>query len=65
MMRQKGVVLLFILTLLLPSVLGVSIGVSPGRINFNNMLRDGYAELYVTISSNSEDKVIAHYEFEG
>lgn len=40
---------------LINSVLGVSIGISPGRVTFENLLQEGYAERTVTISTNSEE----------
>lgn len=58
------IVLLLVLSIV-PSVLGVSIGVSPGKIDFRNMMRDGYAEQYVTISTSVPDDVTAHYEIKG
>lgn len=62
------IAILFILSvnsLFISSVYGVSLGVSPGRINFNNMLKDGYAEQYVTISTSTNEIVTAHYKLEG
>ncbi len=56
---------MFLVFLTMPSVLGVSIGVSPGRIEFKNMLKDGYAEQYVTISTSIPEDVRTHYEVSG
>jgi len=40
---------------LISPVFSVSIGVSPGRVVFDNLLQSGYAERTVTISTNSEE----------
>lgn len=37
----------------------VSIGVSPGRIDFNGVLKGGYAEKTLTISTNSGEQLVA------
>jgi hypothetical protein len=54
-----------LLVLLLPTALGISIGVSPGLISIDNLLRDGYAEKIVTISSSISEEVNAHFEVDG
>lgn len=43
----------------------VSIGVSPGRVSFDNMLQDGYAERTVTITTNTEDFLSGHFNVDG
>ncbi|MBW2975360.1 hypothetical protein KY366_06595 [Candidatus Woesearchaeota archaeon] len=43
----------------------VSIGVSPGRVNFDNLLKDGYAERTVRITTNSPQELTAHFEVSG
>ncbi|MBW2970698.1 hypothetical protein KY320_00905 [Candidatus Woesearchaeota archaeon] len=43
----------------------MSIGVSPANAKFLDMLRDGYAEQYITISTSSSGDVWAHFEIEG
>ena len=57
---------LFIYTALLlltsQCALAVSIGLSPGNINFNNVLKGGYAERPITISSPSFDDAVVSYQ---
>ncbi|MBI2133963.1 hypothetical protein HYU11_04745 [Candidatus Woesearchaeota archaeon] len=43
----------------------VSIGVSPGRVDFKGMLKGGYAESTVTISTNSPQQIITSIKTEG
>jgi hypothetical protein len=54
-----------LLLILLPSLQAVSIGVSPGKVIINDLLRGGYAEKTVTISSSIDQEITAHYEVEG
>jgi hypothetical protein len=51
---------LIMLALCVPSVLSVSIGISPGRVDFSNILEGGYAEREVTITTDSEGIVFGH-----
>ena len=37
----------------------VSIGISPGRVKFDSVLKDGYAERTVTISTGSDEDLLA------
>jgi hypothetical protein len=53
-----GIVFLFIL---FPFVNAVSIGVSPGNINMNNLLRGGYAQRTIRITTNSNDGLVASF----
>jgi hypothetical protein len=41
------------------------VGISPGIINFPNMMREGYSEEAVIITTSSEKTVAAHFEFSG
>jgi hypothetical protein len=43
----------------------VSIGVSPGRLQFPEMLKSGYAERTVTVSTDSTSELLAHFEKDG
>src|SRR3989344_7572997 len=43
----------------------LSIGISPGRAVFQNVLRGGYSERTITISTSSDEKLIASYRVEG
>jgi hypothetical protein len=47
------------------SVYAVSIGVSPGRVKFENLLQEGYAERIITISTNTEDILNGHFNVNG
>ncbi|HLD87133.1 MAG TPA: hypothetical protein VJB12_03635 [Candidatus Nanoarchaeia archaeon] len=40
----------------------ISIGISPGRVQFSGVLRDGYAERTVTITTNSEETLNGHFK---
>lgn len=42
----------------------VTIGVSPGVMQFNNMVREGYAENYAMISTNSPVELEGHFEIQ-
>jgi len=65
-MNNIRILLLCIFTLFLSNIVyGVSIGVSPGTVNFDNLLREGYAERTIRITTNSEEAIAAHYELEG
>src|SRR3989338_479706 len=55
--------LLFIISL--HSVYAVSIGVSPGRVRFDNLLQEGYAERTITITTNTEDILSGHLTANG
>ena len=43
----------------------VSIGISPGRVTFDSLLRDGYAERTVRVTTNSPEELTAHFEVSG
>ena len=49
------VFLVVFVVLLAANSLAVSIGVSPGRVRFENVLKNGYSERTVTISTNSDE----------
>ena len=64
MMRLK--LILFILIILSSnSIYAISIGVSPGRVTFENLLRGGYAERSVRITTNSPEEITGHFEVNG
>ena len=67
LIRLLGLILVVIVIniLFVQIVWGVSIGVSPGRIKFDNMLKDGYAEQTVTVSTSIDEIVTGHYEIKG
>ena len=59
MMKLKLPLLILIITLVSMNIsLAASIGVSPGIVDFKNMLRGGYAERVVTISISADKPVI-------
>jgi hypothetical protein len=53
------------LILLISQVLALSIGISPGRVQFNSVLKGGYAERQVSISTNVEETLTGHFEPNG
>ena len=64
-MKVSMLVAIFLFITCIPLVNALSIGVSPGKVNFNNMLRNGYAERILRISTDSTDTVSVRYELEG
>lgn len=69
-MKKFGVFFrVFLLVLVIFSILNpvyaVSIGVSPGRLNFRDVLKGGYAERAITVSTDSTTDLIAHFEKKG
>lgn len=63
-MRQL-MILIFVLILISSFASAVSIGVSPGTISFSDLLRSGYAERSIRISTNSNDDITAHFTVNG
>ena len=69
-MKKTFTLPLILITLLLlisqsVFVYGVSIGVSPGKAEFRNLLRGGYAEQTLLISTNSQEPIGARLEIGG
>jgi hypothetical protein len=66
-MRLMGRTLLVLLMLLAlaTNCIADSIGASPASINFGNVLRNGYAESDITISTGSSNIVFGHFEASG
>ncbi|MEA2037340.1 MAG: hypothetical protein U9O94_07555 [Nanoarchaeota archaeon] len=64
-MRLRFILLVLMISLFSSSAYAISIGASPGRVTFNDLLREGYAERTVKITTNSADEITAHYEVEG
>jgi hypothetical protein len=58
-------VMFLIVCILSSSVIAVSIGVSPGRLTFRNVLKSGYAEREITVTTDSSNEMIAHFEKDG
>jgi len=63
-LKTKILLILFLL-LLISSVNASVIGVSPSIVRFDNMLKNGYAERRITISTSIVEPVRAHFEVEG
>jgi len=61
----KIFMILILFCINLSVIYAVSIGVSPGRLDFPNMLKAGYAEKLVTVSTNSQTDLVAHFDKEG
>ena len=55
---SKMLVLAVTLAVLSNFANSISIGISPGRVNFDGVLREGYAERTVLVSTASEDEII-------
>ncbi|MFH1850070.1 MAG: hypothetical protein ABH879_07875 [archaeon] len=65
MYRTRWLIFLLMAVLAMKVAEGVSIGVSPGRVEFNDMMSGGYAQQNVTISTNSGIPLIAGFDTEG
>ncbi len=63
--RNKIMLGFLILLAFAQSASALSIGVTPGRVSFSNMLKDGYAERTVRVTTNSLDEVVARMEISG
>ena len=59
------VFLVVFVVLLAANSLAVSIGVSPGRVRFENVLKNGYSERTVTISTNSDEMLTVRLKPQG
>ncbi|MEK6946641.1 MAG: hypothetical protein AABX32_03455 [Nanoarchaeota archaeon] len=59
------VILMAMFSLFAPYANAVSIGISPGRVKFENVLRGGYSERAVTISTGGEEELFASYRVSG
>jgi hypothetical protein len=64
-MMRSWIIFVLMLFLLSGSVYAVSIGVSPGRIDYRNVLKGGYAERTITVTTDSTTDLVAHFEKEG
>jgi len=63
---KKRLFIIFLLAIIsVDLVLAVSIGASPGRINFGGVLQGGYAEQVLKVSTDSEFPVPAVFTVEG
>ena len=63
-MKRLFLVLIFLLMFKIASA-GPIIGVSPGNLDFKNVLRGGYAEKFLTITLSSNDPINANLEARG
>jgi hypothetical protein len=58
--------MLILICIILPTFAqAVSIGISPGRVKFDNLLRGGYAERTVKVTTNSIDDITGYFEVSG
>ncbi len=64
-MKKSGLILLFVLICSIMQASAATIGISPGVVSFPRMLKEGYAERSVTVSTNSEELLTGHLEIEG
>ena len=68
-MQKKSMLLLLILLMLLitltQNALALSIGVSPGKLEFLDVLQAGYAEKTITVSTQSDENISVAYEVTG
>jgi len=64
-MKRFVLTILMCFVLLTPAAIAVSIGVSPGRVQYRNVLADGYAERTVRVSTNSDIDLTGHFEVRG
>ncbi len=62
----RTLVSLFVLALLLAtSVLAIGLGVNKGRIHYEDVLQNGYAQEEVIVTTDSEEPITGTYQFEG
>jgi hypothetical protein len=59
--RRLFLLSLLVLMLFISYVDAISIGISPGRVQFNGVLKGGYAERQVAISTNAEETLTGHF----
>lgn len=64
-MRLREITVFLIIILLSHSVTAVSIGVTPSNIEYRGVLKGGYAEDYVTITTGSVEPLFGHFEADG
>ncbi len=64
-MKKSFLIAIIVLLACMHSVLAISIGISPGRVRFDNVLEDGYAERSITITTNSEETLFGHFDVNG
>lgn len=66
MKKLKKILIFVLISLLLISfVNAVSIGISPGRLRFEEVLREGHAERTLTITTSSEQTLTGHFKVTG
>jgi hypothetical protein len=59
--KMKTLTYLFFFLILSSSCFAISIGISPGKVAFNNLLRGGYAERTIKITTDSQENLTAHF----
>ncbi len=63
--RRLLVLSILICLLVMGTAAALSIGISPGRVQFAGVLKGGYAERQVSISTNVEDQLTGHFQSSG
>jgi hypothetical protein len=61
----KLLLIISIVIISMHSAYAISIGISPGRVSFNDLLQDGYAERAVKITTNSDEVLNGHFNVYG
>ena len=64
-MKKAICIALIVFVLLAGSANAISIGISPGRVQYANLLPGGYAQREITLSTNSEDAISGHFTVAG
>ncbi len=64
-MKRLFIIFISLLLLCTPCVLAINIGVSPGTMTFQSLVKGGYAEQDVILTTNSESNVTGHIDFGG
>lgn len=62
---RRVIIFLLISVMLTSSAYAVSIGISPGRLRFEDVLREGYAERTLKITTSSEELMNGHFKVMG
>lgn len=65
MRRTKILIIVLLFLMSVTYANAISIGISPGRVKFENVLKEGYSERIVTISTGSDEELIVTFKPEG
>ena len=61
----RWILLSFFMLFLVRTAAAVSIGISPARVTFSEVLRGGYAEYPVTLSTDSQEMILTSFRTDG